>query len=616
MKKGIVPYEDFQKMVRNAPPNSGITAKSIAESLEKKGYDLPPELSKFSAVQPKENMKSKDGFFSTIASQFSLKNAQKNIQEVPSALAHIGKTTLPAVGSIVGGTVGGIMGAPAGPIGIGAGLIAGAATGRAVGQTGVEAIKNLEGREQNLGAEAAAIGGAAKTGAIEGAIDVATLGVGKVGGRLLSPFKSQVDNVAVKLFEKYGVKAPVSAVSKSEAVRQGEAIAAKGVTGASVQNVIQEANTQLSKIGDDLISKMEGSGDMMVAGKEMLEGAKSYETAWRAAKNKLYKEADNQVASRAATLPREYINVDSTKQALDEILSSKSGASELLGEFVDAGKLSTVRKNLDKKLSIKILSDSLDEINKMIPFGSKVDTGDVAALKKVAANLSADLDNHIKVVQPEIFKALSAADEFYGEGIGILNSQVGNTIRRLADSPEKIAGAVIKNNAPSDTRRIVELIGTTEGGPQRLNEVRSAVMKELVDTSKNADGVINGQTFLNRINKMGKTLDELYGPEVSKEVRDLATMASKMDRGQSAAKGSQTAFITKILAFFTALGSGNLPVAGAIAGQDVAFSRLYSTAIGKQFLTTGLQEAIPQGVQQAGRGAMIAIPRIINQENQ
>lgn len=577
--------------------------KAISAYLDWKAYGTTNPQERFALQAEQES-------FSNPFNPFSQEN------QVPQkSLGDLGRSVLPATGSIVGGAVGGVLGAPAGPLGIAAGLVGGAAAGRTIGQVGADAISGLEGEQQTNEQMAQSLTGAAKLGAIEGSIDVATLGTLKAGKALLSPFKSQIDNVAVKLFEKYGINAPVSAVSKSEAVRQGEALAAKGLTGSPVQKVIQNAQQELSTVGDNLLSKMKSANDLTVAGKEILEGTKSYESAWRAAKNKLYNEASAKVSSRASTLPREFINVDATKGALDQILSTKTGAKELLGDFVDSNRLQTIRTNLDKKLSIKTLSDALDEINKMVPFGSSIDTGDVAALKKVAATLSKDLDTHIRLVDPDISTALSAADDFYGQGIGILNSQVGTTIRRLADSPEKIANAVIKSSSPSDARRVIELIGSTEGGAQRINEVRGAVMKDILDSSKNPEGVILGKTLMNKITKMGTTLDELYGPELSQGIRDLAQMAVKMDVGQSAARGSQTAFLTKLGALMTALGTGNLPIAAGIAAQDVAFSKIFSSALGKKFLTTGLGE-IPAGVSKAGAGAVMAVPRIVNQPDQ
>jgi len=74
MQKRTLTYEEFQNMVRNAPPGSGINAQSIAASIEKKGYSLPPELSQFSSAQPKDNPSAKEGFFSTVSSALQKRN--------------------------------------------------------------------------------------------------------------------------------------------------------------------------------------------------------------------------------------------------------------------------------------------------------------------------------------------------------------------------------------------------------------------------------------------------------------------------------------------------------------------------------------------------------------
>ena len=48
-----VPKADFDKMVRNAPPNSGISAASIANDLQAKGYSLGQGLESYSMDSPK-----------------------------------------------------------------------------------------------------------------------------------------------------------------------------------------------------------------------------------------------------------------------------------------------------------------------------------------------------------------------------------------------------------------------------------------------------------------------------------------------------------------------------------------------------------------------------------
>lgn len=194
MKKGIVPYEDFQKMVRNAPPNSGITAKSIAESLEKKGYDLPPELSKFSSVQPIESMKAKDGFFSTLSSYLqapseafagaALKGISnipgmefaardKSVQNLPENLkksATVARVGIPLAAGIA--TAGASI-----PLSAAISGLAGAGSS-AVG-TGLEVAA---GEDKTIGG---AIGETVTTGLTSAALDAATMGIFRLAQPLL-----------------------------------------------------------------------------------------------------------------------------------------------------------------------------------------------------------------------------------------------------------------------------------------------------------------------------------------------------------------------------------------------------------------------------------------------
>lgn len=629
---------EFSRLVRTA----NRPASEVGKELTDRGFEIDG-IDQYKISEPKKTTYdqkiSGGGFFSGMAQRLKAPEGggigsagqtltgnglMENLRGTPDAFARAGQSALPMAGSIVGG----MAGLPAAPATFGLSVVGGAAAGRAIGEVGAQQIGAMRGEGQGIGEaagsalsgdseqfqkQAGAVGKQALIGGAEGTADLLFMGAGKAIGKLAKPFKGQVDDVAAKLFQKYKITPPVSAISKSEAVKQGEAIASKGMTGKSVQEVIENATQRVTNIGDDLVKKIGGSDDVMIAGKEILEGAKKYEQSWRGTKNALYSQADDLISSRASTLPKgEFINVDATKTALDNILSSKKEAKKVLGEMVDLSKLGNIRKNLDTKVSIKALSSALDEINKLTPFGSEVATGDIAALKSVAATLSKDLDNHIRIVQPEIGQALDAADEFYSEGIGLLNSQIGNTIRRLADSPEKIAEAVVRNASPSDTKRLIQLISSTEGGAQRLADVQTATLKGLIDSAKNDGGVIMGKTFSNKINKMGKTLDELFTPEIAEGIRETAKMALSLDKGQAAAKGSQTAFLAKLGLFWTSLLSSpinpaGLPTAISIAAQDVGFSKIFSTDFGRKLLTKGFEVSAPESVKMAGRAAIRGI---------
>jgi len=617
----IVPESDFRKMLQDA----NTTPEILSETLKGNGHELGFDIDIFEPKPTRttfgqrlfESLKSvperlQRGFGSRDMREGRFETSKGfDIADLPGDIADVVGPALPIFGAIGGGIIAapGIVTAPLGA-GAGAGILE---TGRqAIGQTiGVE--KRFGGEQE--GFEFGEIGKEALFGATaEFGGKVATKAVGKA----LSPFKQQFNAQIARIADKFGIKLPISALSESEVVRQGEAFAAKGFTGGRVQKIITQANDDIVKVSDDVIGKIGGTEDLGLAGKAIIEGAESYKKSWTGTKRKLYEEADKIVAGRAETLGKEFINVDKTKVALDEILSTKAGARELLGEFVDVGRLEVLRKNLDKKLSIKVLSDTLDEINKMVPFGNTlVSTGDTAALKKVAATLSRDLDSHIKLVQPEIGKALGAADEFYGSGIQLLESEVGRNVARLSDSPELIVDTLLKPGKTSQARRLVELIGSTKGGEQRVKNVQAAFLRKLVDKAK-TDGRVSGSKFSNSINKFGSVIDDLFDEKTAEGIREVAQLAKAVDRGQGAARGSQTAFLAKTAAFFTAIGSGNPEIAVGIAAQDVIFSRIFSTEFGRRLLTEGFEAHASRGIQTTGRGALqtgVRIPTFPQSQN-
>ena len=150
----------------------------------------------------------------------------------------------------------------------------------------------------------------------------------------------------------------------------------------------------------------------------------------------------------------------------------------------------------------------------------------------------------------------------------------------------------------------MELVGSTEGGFERLQTVRSSFLKEILDRAKNEEGELMGRTLFESIKKHGTVIDELYDEFTAQGIREVAQMASALGRGTSAAKGSQTLFLAKLSAFFGALFSGNFPAAVGIAAQDIAFSKIFSTEFGRQLVTKGFEMAVPQGVQSVGRGVI------------
>lgn len=514
-----------------------------------------------------------------------------DIADIPGDIADVAGAALPVAGSIIGGIVGGGATIPTGPGAI-AGAGVGATVGAGIGEAGRQAVGRMLGQRQGetIGQE---LGGIAKEGAISGVGEVVggqlvARPLAFAGRKLLAPFTSLFDSEIASLAARKGVKLPVSAMTEQNAVRIGETVASKGLAGAGVETIVNEANSKVLTIADDIVKKIGGSDDLMTAGKSIVEGADNFRSIWTTAKNKLYKAADALIGQRPKT---EYINVEATKSLLDNILSSKAAAGEVLGDSVVRTRLQVIRRNLDKRLSINTLSSALTELNQITQKGIQlVTTGDEAALRKVAATLSSDLDSHIARIVPEIGDALSKADGVYKNGIELLHSKVGDNVGKLLDSPERILDSILRPNAASDAKRLIKLIGGAEGGAERIANVRSAFARKLVDEATSPKtGNLMGGRLASILKKYGTVLDEIFDEETAQSIREVSKLALAMDKSQVVAQGSNTAFSSKIIALVGAIATGNFPAAAGIAASDIGLSKIFTTDIGRKWLTTGFK---------------------------
>lgn len=518
-------------------------------------------------------------------------------------------STLPMIGGVIGGTIGAGAGIPTGPGAIATG-VAGAAAGGAIGEAGEQAAKRLLGtsKEMTLGQEYKEIGKEALT------TGVAELGGGMIARAakgVLSPFTRLFQDEIAQLAAKKGITMPASALTESNIVRIGETVSSKGLAGGGVEQIVRTANEKVLSLADDIVKKIGGSDDILIAGKSIEDGASQFRKIWTETKNKLYQNADSFFKERPK---KEFIDVSDTVNALDNILSSKESAGAVLGKSVVTKRLISIRDNLMKKQSIKNISNAITELNQLTGYGTQlVSTGDEAALRKVAVTLSGDLDKHISMVSPELGAALDKADAFYKNGIQILESRVGKNIGKLAESPEKILDSILRPNAPSDARRLIELIGAGEGGVERMANVRTAFAKKIVDSATSArTGNIMGSTLTQTLKKYGTTIDVMFDKQTIGALDDVAKLAKALDRSQVVAEGSSTAFSSKLMGMIFAVLNGSFKTAFNIAAGDIILNKIFTSQVGRKWVTKGLIEAIPETGKAAIRTGTQAIGQILS----
>jgi len=537
-----------------------------------------------------------------------------DLADLPGDVADI-LGRVPAFGGmLLGSAVGGVLGVGAGGIGAVPGSIVGAGVGAGVGEAGSQAIGDILGvRTPEPIEQAKEIG---KEAAIAVAAELGGGIITRVGGKLLKPFTGLFDKEISDLAVKKGIELPTSAISESNIVRIGETVTSKGFFGANVERIVNKANEQILKAADDIVQKIGGSDDLMAAGRAIADGANKFRDIWINTKNTLYKKANELVKARPK---KEFINIDETVKVLDEILEAKESAGVILGDNIVTKRLMTIRDNLTGKFSIKNVSDAIRELNNMTKFGTRlVSTGDEAALKKVAATLSSDLDNHIKLVDPALGAALDKADVVYKNGIEVLESKVGGNIAKLMDSPEKILNAILRPGAESDAKRLMQIISKGEGGTQRLRNIQAAFARKLIsDSVSPKTGLIMGGRFSSNLKKFSTVIDIMFDKKIVDALKDVSKLAIAMDKSQVVAQGSSTAFNSKLMGVIASLVTGNFPAATSIIGGDVVLNQIFTTKLGRKWLTEGVADTLPQwlkaGVPITIRGGLEATGQAISQ---
>lgn len=469
-----------------------------------------------------------------------------------------------------------------------------AATGEALGTKVGDVIAgrrtpNEEVISSSLGA---GIGGLAGEG----------IGRGLVGltGKALTGFSRGYDPQIDALAKRYGMTLPASASTTNRAVPLLESISGKSLFGNKLTQMTIDAETKLTKIADDFISKIDATPDASSAGIKIADGMKNYEQTFRATKNSLYDLAKIKKGDVA-------VKPTSTIKVIDEIIgdinnSANPNMAELSyfqrlrdglsgGDETEAFVAKTFPPQVleaMKKQGKFTASSGVDgttvlntvrNLNRKVNFNSAdpISTGYQGELKRIAATLSDEFDTALATSKPEMAEALARANATYKEGIGKLNSTYGKKIKKLSDAGQydKIADAILnKSTSVDDIPKIFEVVG--EDGK---NALRSNLAKNILgDAKRNAKQVFTPSIIDKTLKQVGDArLKAIYTPEEYNALKEISKLTYAVGAAQRVAEGSQTTFTAKmsgIIAsvFFDPLTSlkllmGDAAVASAIASK-------------------------------------------------
>jgi len=620
----IIQKEELQGVLNKAT-QQGLQVDQVVQDLINKGYQIQ------GLNAP--NTQKEHGFFTRLRQSiqsvperlqrgFGSQEVQEGRTEVskgfdladlPGDIADIIGPALPVTGGIIGGIAGAGATLPTGP-----GAVAGGAAGAAVTGGAFEGFRQQVGQtlnvEERFGGkqEGYDVGQIGREAALNVAGELGGAVIGRVGAKLLKPFAKRYLPDIAEIAQRRGFTLPASGTTDSPVVQITEQATQKGLFGGGLQEIVENADRQLTDQATKLVQSIGGEESLVVAGKSLTEGLESYRSTWMRTKGELYEQA-------AKALPeKSTVDVSATIGILDELLESSAQASKVLGKKAKSATLETIRKNLERAPSISEAKSALRKLNEITKFGSNVvETGEEAALRKVAATLDGDIMLTLQEVAPEAYDAASRADQFYKNGIEMLNSTYGKTIQKLADEPTQLVQKVIRPKSPEQVRSVFELIGSTDGGADRIANVQTAFLRNFFEEATNTEGSLATGKLLRQINKYGdETLEAVLGKDATTALKELAQIANRVGVSQRIAGGSQTAFTAKVQAIIVSLATGNIPLAASIAGGDAVTSRLFRTAAGRKWLTEGL--TAPTIFEQVGaplrRAAVRGVTDIVTSE--
>lgn len=473
----------------------------------------------------------------------------------------------------------------------------------AAGQAVTEGIKDVQGVND------ASLGQQAKNVATQGMYGAASeiggrilgKGLSYIGSKLAAPFADTFKPEVKQLADQYGIQLPASAMTDSKIVPAVEAVEGKSLLGGKIPQMVDTAQSQIEDIGKGLAGPEQHMGQL---GIDITKGFKDYSSSFNETKNALYDIADKELQNGKLLL-NSAPDVSEPVSYLEKIMGNKKLASEILPNVEGKDVLADIKANLDalsnsnpnSKDVIGILRSTITELGQKIEDMGGYQIGNRDPLTKAYVGLQStlqdSLDNYLTTslgANHPAVEALNNAKSFYKAGIQNINSHFGDIIDKNITDPSVIADRLIQPKRPDQIPAILETIG-----PENANSLRSYWMHKAIDTSTNAgQNPLSGARLNGFIKKYGAdTLKNLLTPEQFKGLMDLRTLATAVDKGQAMAKGSQTAFLAKVMAEATLIFTHPITLLKVLVG-DVALSKILSSPVGIQWLTEGFKPVLPE----------------------
>ncbi len=443
-----------------------------------------------------------------------------------------------------------------------------------------------------------------------------------------APFKKSFKPEVNNLFETEGITPPVSAITDSNAIKGAEAVASKGLFGQKVAEVaskaIEEVQKRVNEIVERITPKKAISDEAL--GKIIQEGLKEHEDKFKLTQGKIYdefsktygesnvygKNTKDALSTLVEEQKKDFLGPDAVDSRLEGALNRITGANnpelKALQKTIDEARAAKANPETMQKLEEEF-STKQAELDKSLTFdelkATRTHVGELltknpenSSLKRLYGAITKDMETAIGDIvkndplvddAAKVAKAsLDKLNQSFATGKAKIQSNIAQSISK--SHLESIAKNLIKRNSAETLRQVKEMIGE-----ERFYEVQKSFLRNIFDESVTRDKFDIGKLK----KKLGEydqaTLDELMTPEQQASIRESVSQLEKYDSmsealkaGKKMAEGSQTAFVGKISALLTAVGSGAFKLASGIILGDFALNRLFSSSLGRKILTEGL----------------------------
>lgn len=463
------------------------------------------------------------------------------IEPVPPSYWERFKSEIP---QMAGGTVGGIAGAKAGamagakipaghPVLKGGAILSGAALGAGIGGMGGKGYQQYY-RMTRPGAEPMTLGEIYTEQAIAGIEEAASeligRGVAKVGGKLLAPVRKRLLPSASKLSGKLlkrGAHLTPAQMTESRIVDTIEGMAEKSFFGGGKLQRLKTISQPkaFTKYVDDIVEQIahgaktnlspEDVGDLLL---DTIEGKKlAFRTTAKAAYAKVDKLSKG---TKVSLVPlKEFAKKTMKTATIRKGIGSTQAGDTLLKKVLQ----------LDDMVSFKqaqsLRSALLDERSAMAVTRDKA-----IGLAKQFVRLTDDaMDTGGKTLgkADDAVNAWRVANKFYREGQEKFNKKIIKSLSKsLAENPEVAVKKIFRPQASRQIKVVKDLVDKNT-----WQQLKTANLEHLIREASDADGIVLGKSFLNKLNKLGDdTIKTIYNQQELASIRSVGKLGEILQK--------------------------------------------------------------------------------------